>query len=93
MTIKLLDHEIKVKLEDPGNWDRNNMGHSDIGAGTITIDNTMPTDTIQSTLIHELIHIIAGLNSISLTEQSVDGLAIGIYSFIKNNPDWMEHIK
>jgi len=93
MTIKVIDHEITVKIEDPWSWDLNKVGNSNFAKGIIIVDGSMPVDAIRSTFLHELIHIIAALNSIELTEQSVDGLAIGIHSFIKNNPNWMDQIK
>lgn len=83
--IKVLDHEIKVYLEDPEEWTSGGMGRASVKSGIIRINKNMSDDTVQSTFIHELVHIIADLNSIELNEQTVDGIALGIHSFLKNN--------
>ena len=62
------------------------MGRCSILQLEIQINKHLPPHLQSSTLIHEIIHMIADLGSVELTEQSVDALALGMYSFIKENP-------
>jgi hypothetical protein len=82
--IKMLDHDIKLRIEDSNGWSEN-LGRSNYSRGEILILSSMSQDSKCCTLIHELIHIIDRINDVSLTEQKVSIIAVGIHSFIKNN--------
>ena len=87
--LKLLSHDVNIVYTEgaedvsPAGY----MGRCNLKESRISISNSMPKDLQGSTLVHEVIHYIADLNSIELTEQSVDGLALGVFSFIHDNPE------
>ena len=89
-TIKLLEHDIELIFENPKIWDTNAMGRCSIKDLSILINDSMPHDSTSSVLLHEIIHMIAALNSIELKEQEVDGITLGLLSFIRNNSDIIE---
>lgn len=82
--IQLLEHEIEVLVND-SIWAENGMGRCSVKDLQILINDKMPYDMQTSVFIHELVHMIVDMNSIELTEQSIDGIALGILSFLKNN--------
>lgn len=90
-TIKILDHLIDVYIEDPKHWTHNRMGTADTKSATIRIREDMAIDIQCSTFLHELIHIICDFNSIELSEQVLDAMALGIFSFMKNNNNFLEN--
>lgn len=90
--IKILDHEIDVIIDGTKPWSSDDMGMCNIKDGTIHVRKNMPKDIVFSVFVHELVHMIAEFNSIELTEQTVDGLALGLQSFIKNNQEFIQDI-
>ena len=90
--IKLLSHSITLKINDPSTWAESGMGRCHLPKLEILINNSMPPDIQGSTLIHELIHMIADMNSVKITEQQVDTISLGVYSFIKENPKMIDSI-
>jgi len=87
--MKVLEHDIDVQFESPGMWAKDGMGRCDLKKGAIGVSNEMPHDVQCSIFMHELVHLIGEINSIELTEQSTDGLALGMVSFIKNNQQFI----
>ncbi len=88
-TIRLLDCDIQVKFCSPGDMSSDTaIGRYDIKDGSIKIRNDMPPDIAQAVFFHELVHAIALMNSMELSEQDVDGIALGIRSFLENNETW-----
>ena len=78
-TIKLLSHKITLKVNDPSTWAESGMGRCFLPKLEILINNSMPPDIQGSTLIHELIHMIADMNSVEINEQQVDIKYLGVY--------------
>jgi hypothetical protein len=89
--IKILDHDIKLRVEDSNGWSEN-LGRSSYSVGEILLLSEMSQDTKCCTLVHELIHIIDRINDTSLTEQQVSIIAVGIHSFIKNNQSLIQNM-
>ena len=87
--MKILEHEIDVQFESPDIWAENGMGRCSFKKGALGVDHNMPHDVQCSIFMHELVHLIGEINSIELTEQTIDGVAIGLLSFIKNNPEFI----
>lgn len=88
-TLSILDHEITLKNEDPGDWESGGMGRCNVLKSKISINSLLPEDVKRNTFIHELIHWVHDTTGVELSEQDVDGLALGINSFITNNLDWI----
>ena len=85
--------KLDLVIEDPQHWAVNAMGRCDYKLGYISVSNQLPEDIQSSILLHELLHMIAEMNSIELSEQSIDGLSLGLLSFIKNNPEIINFIQ
>lgn len=91
-TIRVLDHDIKVVFSDPEAWAEDAMGRCDMKRGEILINSTIDKGMQGSTFMHELVHMIADMNNIEISEQSVDGFALGMTSFIRNNPKFINEV-
>jgi len=86
-TLKLLSHEIQVVIEDPGDWAEGSMGRANLMQQKVHINSSMPKDARDSTLIHELVHLISDMNSLELTEIHVDVISTGFFSFLRDNSE------
>ncbi len=87
--IKLLEHTISVDFEPPGTWANDGMGRCSLSNCMIKVSSTMPHDSQCSIFLHELTHMIADMQGIELTEQSIDGMSLGMLSFIRNNAQFI----
>lgn len=56
------------------------MGYSDIKSGEIKISNGMTEEQKDTTLLHEILHIIAESLAYDLDEKIICGLSEGLYS-------------
>ena len=90
--LNLLDCKIDLVYEDAEHWSQGSLGRCNMKRSSIHLSSQMADDMSNMTLLHELIHMIADMNSIDLSEQSVDGLAIGMMSFLKGNPEMVKNI-
>ncbi len=85
--INLLSHKITLKLESPGNWSFDGMGRASIKDLVININENMPIDSLQSVLLHEVMHLISDMCDIELTEAQVSATSLGMFSFMRGNPE------
>ena len=85
-SIMILSHRIGILPIPVGPQFVEHLGTADIREAMIRLRADMPPDLANSTLLHECVHIISDLLTLELTEQQVDGIAIGIHSIIKDNP-------
>ena len=89
--IKILSHDVTYKLEDPGLW-ATGLGRAHIVDMAIVVNNNLQDDARRSTTLHEITHIISDLLQLELTEQQVDGVAVGMHSLLKDNRRFMERL-
>lgn len=87
--IKIISHEVELIKNSPGNWSQGGLGRADIKEGQILLNIEQSEDSLRSTLIHEVTHYISDLLSLELSEQQVDGVAMGMFTFLKDNPDFI----
>ncbi len=87
--IKLLEHNIDVNFESPGTWAGNGLGRCSFSDCVIKVNGDMPHDGQCSIFLHELTHMIADMQGVELSEQSIDGMSLGFLSFIKNNQQFI----
>lgn len=91
MNINILDHDIELEI-GPATPGSEAIGICNRDRGFIWLDEDSPVDLINSTLCHEIIHLIAEYNSLEMTEPQVDAFGLGIHSFIKNNRKVIEEL-
>jgi len=89
--MKILGHEVRIIEIDPGMMGGHTsgttaMGRSSIGKGQIELDAGLKDDVKASTLMHEMVHVIADHMYLRMTEEQVSGLAVGLYACMKDNP-------
>jgi len=70
-----------AKPEDIGG----DLGHTYSEDLRIRLRENLGNDVTGATFLHELIHLIEGMLSLKFEEHEIDGLAIGLYSFLKEN--------
>ena len=87
--ITICGHSYELSFNDQVE-DNHKIGMSNLRRGTIWLRKNMPADFEHSTLLHEVIHQIACLNSLNLPneEVTIDVLALGLFQFIRDNP-WL----
>lgn len=91
-TLMVAQHEINIVEEDPTLWSTNGMGRSSLSHGVIRIKADMPEDIKQSTLLHEVIHLVADMNGIKLSETATTGLENGLFEVFRSNPEFARGI-
>jgi len=92
MKIKILDHVIKVDIEDPGMWKQGVLGMASITTSGIKLSSDLEPDIKQSTFLHEVLHIIEQLNGLDVGHPAIDMLAVGLHSLFKNQPNILKDI-
>lgn len=64
---------------------KNNFGEFNVGTNSIFIDATATEEQQRTTLMHEMIHLIAFCTQLSLKERDVMCLESGLYQIIHDN--------
>ncbi len=83
-TIKIGGHLITVKeVEDLDNED--NMGRWIIDKNEIQIEKNMPQSQKETTLIHEILEAIVGMNDLKLEHRIISLLETSLYQVLKDN--------
>ena len=72
--------------EDPG------LGITVLEKQRIAIDNDLPLEMEQDTVLHETIHCIEDGMKMDLSEEVVERLAAGLLSVFKENPDFLRYM-
>jgi hypothetical protein len=91
----LCGHKINIITEDPKEWSQNGMGRSNTGYLTIRIKEGLPKDARYSTLLHEIIHMIADMNtlkSITDDETAVSVFANSLFAWMRDNKSLVSKI-
>ncbi|HPL75493.1 MAG TPA: hypothetical protein PKW18_13120 [Candidatus Sumerlaeota bacterium] len=88
---------VSIITENPKEWSTNGIGRSNSGYLTMRIKDDLPQDSQRSTLLHEIIHLIADMNSLKPLlddETSVAVLANCLFAWMRDNKDMvMDMIK
>lgn len=53
----------------------------------IKLKSDLTQNMLKCTLLHEVVHGIDEQNAINLTEEQVEKLGVGLYQFIRDNPE------
>jgi hypothetical protein len=91
-SLKLCEHTFQVIVRSAELSGSRNLGSSNLHDQKIILKKELPHDVMCSTLLHEVMHMVADLNSIELGEQDIDNLAIGMLSLIRNNKELIDYI-
>lgn len=87
--IKISGHLVNVSLENLNNnlSGKAYGGQTDIFNQWIKLQLNMPQEQIESTLIHEIIEQINGLNDLNLNHTQISVLATSIHQVLNDNLD------
>jgi len=87
-SIRLYSQEFPVVESHPGMWSGNGMGRSSQING-ILINSGMPDEAKITTLIHEVLHLIADLNGLNVnnSESEIATLSNGLVDFLRSNKE------
>jgi hypothetical protein len=66
--IDILGHEFVYRSEDPSIWTGTGMGRSSVKDALILTNAGMAPSVQASTLLHEIVHVIADLLSVQASE-------------------------
>jgi hypothetical protein len=90
-SIKIAGHDVKVNIRKHVNHKvKNQIGRATYTANAIDLSRKCWDDTVDSqymacTLLHEIIHHVDDKLTIGLKEVQVDRLATGLYQVLKDN--------
>lgn len=85
--LNILEHQITVLFQDQTFWNTGSMGRASLKDSKIGINPTMTPEVQASTLLHEIIHIIADALSLEVKEPVIDGIAMGLFQVLRRNPE------
>lgn len=91
-SIRLLCHDVKVAVESPKMWSVGGLGRTSLKLMEIALCDEMPADIKHSVLLHEIIHLIADMHSMEITEQQIDAISIGFFSLLRDNHELIRDI-
>lgn len=89
MKVKIFSHEIDISYQSPGLWGDGDMGRACVTDQKVLVNSDLPADTKVSTVLHELTHMISDLISLDMSEAQVDGMAVGLFTLLKDNPGFL----
>lgn len=93
--IYLAGRHFSIIEDDPVEWDNAAMGRSSDKTGRILINPNMSEDIKAETLLHEIIHLIVGINSLDnkeLNESCVSILSSNLFGVLRDNKKVAERI-
>jgi len=92
LVIRICSHDIDVEFCDPGLWSDSGLGRASLLKAKIQVNNALSTDVMMSTLLHECMHLVSDIGDLELSEAQVSGVANGVFSIIKDNPDLVKEL-
>ncbi len=94
MILKILSCPFTLTETSAEMWNENAMGRSDLKKGAICLKAEMPEEIKMQTLIHEIIHVLAGMNDLKIDgdEMTISTLASGLFDFFRQNPEIAQRI-
>jgi hypothetical protein len=75
----------KINLIEPNTRADENMGRCDVKLGLITIQRNMPDEIQFSTLIHEIVEAISGMNELNLKHNVISSLSTSMAEVLMRN--------
>jgi hypothetical protein len=93
MKLRILGHPITVSSVEPSLKGMDNMGECESFKGTITIRGDLEESVYTATLLHEILHLIDHYLELKLSEEQVTGLGEGLFSTLRDNPQFLKQIR
>jgi len=90
--IMLMGSEISVTLRDQGMFDRGALGSAHYATSTIELSEGQSKAVEQTTLLHELTHIMLDAHQVELSETGIDVIAHGYRSLIRDNAEMIAEV-
>lgn len=92
--VRICGQMVQITEDDPGDWQEEGMGRCRLSKGRISLCPDMPEDIKMATMLHEIIHMMADMNSLSFLkdETGTSVLANSLLAFMKDNPDLIKRI-
>lgn len=91
--LRLLGHRIHLSEAEPGlDWEPHCLGRCSLTESRVVLRAGLSDDLRRSTALHELTHLVSDLLQLGLSEQQVDGVAIGLYSLMQDSPAFMREM-
>ena len=85
MPIKILGQDFKIITEEEGRLQPQLIGSVWCKKGEITLEKDLLADVRNSTILHEILHVIDFKLALNLSEQQVTQLETGLFATLKEN--------
>ena len=89
--IRILGKRFAVSY--PETVDGDLVGECDTDKQTITVQDKLPLESEQDTLLHEVLHAIDEMVDAKMKESQVKILATGLLAVLKDNPKLVSYIR
>ena len=90
-SIRILGKKFTVSY--PESRDGDLVGECDTDKQTLTVQDKMPLESEQDTLLHECLHAIDEMVDSKLKESQVKRLATGLLAVLKDNPRLASYLR
>lgn len=88
-TITICSCKFRINLTSPSvpDWSPNSfIGRSSLAGGVISLDPQLNESMRNSTMLHEVIHVIANLTDLpKLDEVTISVISVGLFDFLRQN--------
>ena len=88
--MRLCGQDVEVLFCDKDVWENNDMGRSDVTKCRIIINKELPQTSLNSTLLHEVLHYITetnGFSDESEDEKLISVIANSLLAWMRDNKD------
>jgi len=90
MKLHVLSHTIRVVCDDAKGWETGSHGQFTENDLIVRVRKGLEEQVKDLTICHELCHVIESLTGQPMTEQQIQCMALGWYSIIMENPEFIE---
>lgn len=78
--VRIFGQEYAIEYFEPHTPNDAATGRAMMAAGKIRLANNMPRDQTEETLLHEVVHIVADMTNVDLTEAQVSAISLGLFT-------------
>lgn len=82
--MKILGYNIPIEFKEPS-LSSNDWGSFKLGRGTIEIDNTLPQDVKEETVLHEVLEAIDICAELKMEHRAITAMSAILYGIFKDN--------
>ena len=91
-SVRVLGKPFTIRLVDKTGVSEDNLGACAEDEQEISVRKNLPLETEQDTILHEVLHAIDHSMDTKCSEKQIAGLATGLLSVLKDNPEFLKYL-